>query len=123
MSLTPLTALSPLDGRYRGKVAALSDHFSEFGLIRYRVLVEVEWLKALCAAPALAEILPLSAATLEQLDRLVKDFSVTDAEAIKAIESRTNHDVKAIEYWLRERLGANPEARQVARFIHFACTS
>jgi adenylosuccinate lyase len=123
MSLTPLTALSPLDGRYRSKVAALSDHFSEFGLIRYRVQVEVEWLKALCAAPELAEIAPLSAATLEQLDRLVQEFSLADAEAIKAIESRTNHDVKAIEYWLRERLGANPEARQVARFIHFACTS
>lgn len=123
MALTPLTALSPLDGRYRGKVSALSDYFSEFGLIRFRVQVEVEWLKALCAATEMPEIPELSRVSLQQLDRLVQEFSVTDADAIKAIEARTNHDVKAIEYWLRERLGSDPEARQAARFIHFACTS
>lgn len=123
MALTPLTALSPLDGRYQGKVSALSSHFSEFGLIRFRVQVEVEWLKALCAAPELPEIPALSGVSLQHLDRLTREFSIADADAIKAIEARTNHDVKAVEYWLRERMGSDPEARQAARYIHFACTS
>ena len=102
MPLSPLTALSPLDGRYRDKVSRLADYFSEFGLIRYRILVEIEWLKALCAEKALHDIPALSPATMQQLDALVHDFSVSDAEAVKQIEARTNHDVKAIEYWLRE---------------------
>jgi adenylosuccinate lyase len=117
-----LTALSPLDGRYREKVARLSEHFSELGLIRYRVRVEIEWLKAL-AGSGLGEITPLSAATIKELDLLVQDFSVADGEAVKSIESRTNHDVKAIEYWLREKLSASSEIASVTRFIHFACTS
>ncbi|TAH45926.1 MAG: adenylosuccinate lyase [Betaproteobacteria bacterium] len=120
---SPLTALSPLDGRYHGKVARLRDHFSEYGLIRNRVKVEVEWLKALAADPALAEIAPFSAATIAELDTVVAVFSTDDGEAVKAIEATTNHDVKAMEYWLKRRLGHNPEVMKVSEFIHFACTS
>ena len=123
MPLSPLTALSPLDGRYRDKVSRLSDYFSEFGLIRYRILIEVEWLKALCAAKALDDIPCLSPATVQQLDAVVRDFSVSDAEAVKQIEARTNHDVKAIEYWLKEKLSDNTEIPGITRFVHFACTS
>ena len=120
---SPLTALSPLDGRYHGKVAGLRDHFSEHGLIRNRVKVEVEWLKALAAEPALGEIAPFSAATVAELDAVVVQFSPADGEAVKAIEATTNHDVKAMEYWLKQRLGHNPEVMKVSEFIHFACTS
>ena len=123
MSLSALTALSPLDGRYQGKVSALRDHFSEYGLIRYRVLIEIEWLKALSAEAGIRELPAFSAATIAQLDQLAAQFSTTDAEQIKTIERRTNHDVKAIEYWLRERLSGNPETAGVLEFIHFACTS
>ena len=123
MNLQPITALSPLDGRYESKVSALREHFSEFGLIRNRVKVEIEWLKALAAAPELAEIAPFSAATIAELDGVIADFSVADGEAVKAIEATTNHDVKAMEYWLKQRLGHNPEVTRVTEFIHFGCTS
>ena len=123
MTLTALTALSPLDGRYHGKVNALREYFSEFGLIRYRVLIEIEWLKALSAEASIAEVSPFSTATIGQLDTLYASFSETDAEQIKSIENRTNHDVKAIEYWLREKLSANTETTAALEFIHFACTS
>jgi adenylosuccinate lyase len=123
MNLQPITALSPLDGRYESKVSALRGHFSEFGLIRNRVKVEVEWLKALAAEPALAEIAPFSAATVAELDEVIAAFSVADGEAVKAIEATTNHDVKAMEYWLKERLGHNVEVMKVTEFIHFGCTS
>ena len=123
MPLSPLTALSPLDGRYAAKIAPLRELFSEYALIRFRVLVEVEWLKALSLEPVIAEVKPFSPGTLAQLDALVSDFSESDGVAVKAIEERTNHDVKAIEYLLKERLGGNPEIAQVAEFIHFACTS
>jgi adenylosuccinate lyase len=123
MALTALTALSPLDGRYSGKVEALRHHFSEFGLIRYRVLVEIEWFKALCQEPGIAETAPLSPAASARLDQLAAQFSERDAEQIKAIEKRTNHDVKAVEYWLREKLSALPETAGALEFIHFACTS
>ncbi len=123
MTLTALTALSPLDGRYSNKVDGLRKHFSEFGLIRYRVLIEIEWLKALSAESTIAEIKPFSAATIAQLDQLAAQFSEADAEQIKTIEKRTNHDVKAIEYWLRDKLASNPETAGVLEFIHFACTS
>ena len=123
MNLHPITALSPLDGRYESKVAALREHFSEFGLIRNRVKVEIEWLKAIAAAPELAEIAPFSAATVAELDGVIAHFSVTDGEAVKAIEVTTNHDVKAMEYWLKQRLGHNPEVTRVTEFIHFGCTS
>src|SRR3989338_691070 len=122
-TLTKLTALSPLDGRYHGKVDALRDYFSEFGLIRFRVLIEIEWLKALSAQADISEIAPFSAATIAQLDALNTGFCEADAEAIKTIEKRTNHDVKAMEYWLRDKLSGNPETAKALEFIHFACTS
>jgi adenylosuccinate lyase len=122
-TLTKLTALSPLDGRYHGKVDALRNYFSEFGLIRFRVLIEIEWLKALSAQADIAEIAPFSAATVAQLDALYTNFDEHDALAIKAIEATTNHDVKAVEYWLRDKLSGNPETAKVLEFIHFACTS
>jgi adenylosuccinate lyase len=120
---TPLSALSPLDGRYAGKVASLGAHFSEHGLIRNRVKVEVEWLKALAADPALTEVAPFSAATVAELDAVVCGFSVADGQAVKDIEATTNHDVKAMEYWLKRRFAGNPEVTRVSEFIHFACTS
>jgi len=123
MALTPLTALSPLDGRYHDKAAALRDYFSELGLIRLRVLVEIEWLKALSREPAIAEVPPFSPLTLDQLDALAAKFSETDGAAVKAIEDQTNHDVKAVEYFLKERLAGNKEIAKAAEFIHFACTS
>ncbi|MGV8934469.1 MAG: adenylosuccinate lyase [Gallionellaceae bacterium] len=123
MTLSALTALSPLDGRYAGKVEALRSHFSEFGLIRYRVLIEIEWLKALSQESGIKELPPFSAATISKLDQLAAQFSEADAEQIKKIERTTNHDVKAIEYWLREKLGDNQETSDKLEFIHFACTS
>jgi adenylosuccinate lyase len=122
-TLTKLTALSPLDGRYHGKVDALRNYFSEFGLIRFRVQIEIEWLKALSTQPDINEIAPFSATTIAQLDALNANFSEADALAIKTIESTTNHDVKAVEYWLRDKLSGNPETAKVLEFIHFACTS
>ncbi|MDQ7990085.1 MAG: adenylosuccinate lyase [Candidatus Dactylopiibacterium sp.] len=121
--LNTLLALSPLDGRYATKLDPLRPHFSEYGLIRNRVRVEIEWLKALAANPAVPEVAPFSAATLAELDAVAAGFSEADGEAIKAIEARTNHDVKAMEYWLRERFAANAEVSRAAEFIHFACTS
>ncbi|SFO09646.1 adenylosuccinate lyase [Nitrosospira briensis] len=118
-----LTALSPLDGRYSAKVAALRPYFSEFALIRYRVYLEIEWFKALCNATGIAEAPPLATQTIAELDQLAAGFSEADAEAVKLIEAKTNHDVKAVEYWLRERLTKNAEAAKSAQFIHFACTS
>jgi adenylosuccinate lyase len=123
MTLNALTALSPLDGRYAAKVESLRAHFSEYGLIRNRVRVEIEWLKALAANTAIAECLAFSDVTIAELNRIVSDFSVADAEAIKTIEARTNHDVKAMEYWLKDRLAANAEVMRVSEFIHFGCTS
>ena len=123
MELNALTALSPLDGRYRRSGGKLAPYFSEFGLIRYRVLVEIEWLKALAAEPAIAEVPAFSSATVAELDRIARDFSLTDAEAVKAHEKVTNHDVKAVEYFLKDRLASNAEVMKVAEFIHFACTS
>ena len=123
MELSPLTALSPLDGRYRGKVATLAEYFSEYALIRYRVRIEIAWLQALAQESAIAELAPFHRATVAELQAVAAGFSVADAEEVKAIEVRTNHDVKAVEYWLRERLAANPEIARNAQFIHFACTS
>jgi adenylosuccinate lyase len=119
----PLLCLSPLDGRYRAKVAALREHFSEFALLRCRVRVEITWLTALADEPAIREVPPFSDAALGALQKTAEQFSTTDAAAIKAIESRTNHDVKAVEYWLKERFIDQPEIARVAEFIHFACTS
>ena len=122
-SLGALTALSPLDGRYAAKVEPLRAHFSEFGLIRNRIKVEIEWLKALAANPEIAEVPAFAPDTIAELDLVVSGFAVTDAEAVKKIESVTNHDVKAVEYWLKERFKNNPEVMGVAEFIHFGCTS
>ncbi len=123
MGSSSITALSPLDGRYRQKVAPLQHYFSEFALIRYRVQVEVAWLQALANAVEITEVPPFSSETSAQLNGLVAGFSVADAEAVKAIEATTNHDVKAVEYWLRQQLADNHEVTGVAEFIHFACTS
>ncbi|MBA2351130.1 MAG: adenylosuccinate lyase [Burkholderiales bacterium] len=123
MRLSSLTALSPLDGRYHAKVAPLRLHFSEFALIRYRVFVEIEWLIALSLEPAFAELPRFSDATCKQLRKLALTFLGSDAEAVKTIEARTNHDVKAVEYWLKDRLSGNPEIAGNAEFFHFACTS
>jgi adenylosuccinate lyase len=122
-SLGALTALSPLDGRYAAKVEPLRAHFSEFGLIRNRIRVEVEWLKALAANPAIAEVPAFSPDTLAELDLVVSGFAVSDAAAVKNIEAITNHDVKAVEYWLKERFKNNAEVMKVSEFIHFGCTS
>jgi len=122
-TLTPLNALSPLDGRYHGKLGALRGCFSECALIRQRVHVEVEWLKALAAEASLKEVPAFSATTIAELDALVKNFSEADGARVKAIEATTNHDVKAVEYFLKECLAKNAEVTKVAEFIHFACTS
>ena len=123
MSLTTLNALSPLDGRYQTKLDALRPYFSEYALIKYRASVEIEWLKALSAANHLQEIAPFSADTIKELDAAIANFSETDAAQVKAIEARTNHDVKALEYWLKEKFDANIEVKKASEFIHFACTS
>ncbi|NOT69094.1 MAG: adenylosuccinate lyase [Methylophilaceae bacterium] len=123
MELTSLNALSPLDGRYQAKLDPLRPYFSEYALIRFRALVEIEWLKALAAEPTLAEIAPFSAYTLEELDTKISRFGEAEAEQVKTIEARTNHDVKALEYWLKEHFDGNAEIRKASEFIHFACTS
>ena len=123
MTLSSLSAVSPLDGRYASQADVLRPYFSEFGLIRHRVRVEIEWLIALAAEPALPEIGPFSPVTVASLRRLAADFSEAHGTRVKAIESETNHDVKAIEYWLKEQVRENPEALKAVEFIHFACTS
>jgi adenylosuccinate lyase len=120
---SPLAALSPLDGRYARAADPLRQTLSEAALIRYRVRVELAWLRALAAARAVKGLRPFSAATLAALDRLVERFGEGDAGRIKEIEARTNHDVKAIEYWLKERLARQREVQGALEFIHFACTS
>jgi len=123
MELTPLNALSPLDGRYQSKVDPLRAYFSEYALIKYRALVEVEWLKALAALPEIEEVRAFSKETIKELDDAIANFCETDASQVKAIEARTNHDVKALEYWLKEKFDGNAEIKKASEFIHFACTS
>jgi adenylosuccinate lyase len=123
MPLTTLNALSPLDGRYQTKLDTLRPYFSEYALIKHRAWVEVEWLKALSAATDLKEVAKFSAATIQELDAAIANFSEDDAAQVKAIEARTNHDVKALEYWLKEKFDSNPEVKKASEFIHFACTS
>lgn len=120
---SPLAALSPLDGRYAKVLDPLRAYFSEQALIGYRIRIELEWLQALAAERAVRELKPFSARTAGAFRNLVKEFSERDAEHIKNIEAETNHDVKAIEYWLRSKLGKNQEAQGALEFIHFACTS
>ncbi len=121
--INPISALSPLDGRYAAATDSLRPIFSEYGLMKARVRVELEWLKALAAEPNIREVAPFSAATLAEIDSVISGFSLDDAAAVKAIEATTNHDVKAIEYWLKQRFAANAEISAVTEFIHFACTS
>jgi adenylosuccinate lyase len=120
---SPLTALSPLDGRYAAKTRPLQDHFSELALIRERVAVEVAWLLALADEPTFEALEPFSAGARAELERAAAAFSLADAERVKAIEATTNHDVKAVEYWLRERFAGHAEIAPAAELIHFACTS
>ena len=121
--INPIAALSPLDGRYAKSVEALRPIFSEYGLMRARVKVELSWLKALAAEPKITEIPAFSDFTLAEIDKVIENFSLEDAAAVKAIEATTNHDVKAIEYWLKERFAGVPEVAAASEFIHFACTS
>src|SRR6185369_10333929 len=120
---TSPTALTPLDGRYARSADPLRPYFSEFALIRYRVRVELAWLGVLAAAPGIAELKPFSKATAKNLAALVTGFTEKDGEQIKKIEAETNHDVKAIEYWLKAKLGKNREVQGALEFIHFAATS
>ena len=121
--INPIAALSPLDGRYAKSVEALRPIFSEYGLMRARVKVELSWLKALAAEPKITEIPAFNDFTLAEIDKVIENFSLEDAAAVKAIEATTNHDVKAIEYWLKERFAGVPEVAAASEFIHFACTS
>lgn len=123
MELSALTAISPVDGRYGSKTADLRAYFSEFGLIRCRVEVEIRWLQKLAQHPQIVEVPAFSESANALLNAIVSDFSVVDAERIKAIESRTNHDVKAVEYFIKEKIQDNPELNAVTEFVHFACTS
>ncbi len=123
MSYFTLTAISPIDGRYAGKVEELRPIFSEFGLIRYRVQVEVRWLQALAKQPQIVEVSPFSDTANQVLESIISHFSEADAQRIKDIERTTNHDVKAVEYYLKEKIAGNDELEQVSEFIHFACTS
>ena len=123
MELNALTALSPIDGRYQDKAAALRPIFSEFGLLKYRVTVEVRWLQKLAAHTQIQEVPALSAEASNYLDGIVANFSIEDANRIKTIERTTNHDVKAVEYFLKEKCEALPELYKINEFIHFACTS
>lgn len=123
LELSALTAISPIDGRYGAKTATLRHAFSEYGLIRNRVLVEVRWLQQLAAHTGIAELKPFSAEANALLNQLVDNFSATEANAIKAIERKTNHDVKAIEYLIKDHISILPELKAVAEFVHFACTS
>ena len=123
MDLSSLSAISPIDGRYGEKTTELRPIFSEFGLMRYRILVEIAWIKTLAAEQAIQEIPVLSEAAVHTLDSIFSEFAEQDALRIKEIENTTNHDVKAIEYFLKEKIADNTELKSVAEFFHFACTS
>ncbi len=123
MKVSTLRALSPADGRYADKVKSLRDLFSEYGLIRYRVLVEVRWLQWLADHPGIPELRPLSSVVKGVLNKLVDEFSLDDAERVKVIEASTNHDVKAVEYFIREKVSDGPDTEALQDFLHFACTS
>lgn len=123
MELNELSAISPIDGRYRSKTSQLDTIFSEFGLIKYRTIIEVEWLKAMSQNADIAEVPKFSKSAVNHLNDLIKDFSVENAQRVKEIEKTTNHDVKAVEYFLKESVGSNSELSVVSEFLHFACTS
>ncbi len=121
--LTEITAISPLDGRYASKTSVLRPYCSEHGLIHRRVIVELRWFQALCAEPAIAELPPLTAAAQNYIEGLIRNFSPAESSKVKAIEAGTNHDVKAVEYYLEECFGQLPELAACTGFLHFACTS
>ena len=123
MELNALTAISPVDGRYGSKVSVFRDIFSEYGLIRNRVTVELRWLQKLAAHPGITEVSAFSASANQFLDRMISEFNLADAERIKGIERTTNHDVKAVEYFIKEKISEVPELHAVTEFVHFACTS
>lgn len=123
MELTPLTAISPIDGRYGDKLEELRALFSEYGLIRHRLQVEVRWLQALACHPGIPEVPALSGHAGRVLDAIVDDFTPEQARRVKNIERTTNHDVKAVEYFLKERIAGNHELEPAGEFLHFACTS
>jgi adenylosuccinate lyase len=123
MSHATLTALSPLDGRYASKAGPLRPIFSEFGLMHRRVHVEIHWLLALGADPGIVELPAFSSDAVTRLLAIANDFSAEDGERIKAIEATTNHDVKAVEYFIKEKIGNDPSLTQAKEFVHFACTS
>ncbi len=123
MELSALTAVSPVDGRYGSKTSVLRSIFSEFGLLKYRTIVEIRWLQKLAATDAIVEVPAFSAEANAFLDRIATEFSEQDALRIKTIERTTNHDVKAVEYFLKEKVAEIPELHAVNEFIHFACTS
>ena len=123
MELSALTAISPVDGRYQNKTDVLRPIFSEYGLFRFRVLVEIEWLKKLSKNPNIKEIESFSASSISLLDNIKNNFSIDDAKQIKKIEKITNHDMKAVEYFIREKIQSDPKLKNVSQFIHFACTS
>ena len=123
MELNELSAISPIDGRYRSKTSQLDTIFSEFGLIKYRVIIEVEWLKAMSLNAGITEVPEFSKSALSHLDNLIKDFSIENAQKVKEIEKTTNHDVKAVEYFLKESVSSNSDLTAVSEFLHFACTS
>ena len=123
MHLSSISALSPVDGRYGSKTAALRPYFSEFGLIYNRVLVEIRWLQCLAAHPQINEVAPLSDEANALLERLINNFDETAAQRVKDIESTTNHDVKAVEYYIKEQLKDNAELHAINEYVHFACTS
>ncbi|MDR9405945.1 MAG: adenylosuccinate lyase [Spiribacter sp.] len=123
MELSQLTAISPIDGRYASKTAALRPLVSEYGLIRHRIIVEVEWLQALAAEPSITEVPALSDSAARALSDIARQFDETAAARVKAIEAVTNHDVKAVEYYIKEQLADQPELNAISEFVHFACTS
>jgi hypothetical protein len=123
LPLSELTAIGPLDGRYGSKLGSLKPYFSEYGLIRFRVAVECRWLQHLSTIPNVAEVPPLSAEANALLDSLATSFSVEDALLVKNVEKTTNHDVKAVEYVLKEKISSNEELNRALEFVHFACTS
>jgi adenylosuccinate lyase len=123
MTHSPLTAISPIDGRYARQVEKLRPIFSEYGLIRFRVLVEIRWLQALAAEAKISEVPAFSEAAKQALDAIATGFSEADAARVKEIERTTNHDVKAVEYFLKEKIAGNAELEKVSEFFHFACTS
>ena len=121
--LSPLTAISAIDGRYRQQVAALAEDTSEFGLLKFRVMVEIEWFITLSEHPAIAELPALAATDMDYLRATIADFSVQDAQQIKDFEATTNHDVKAVEYFVKAKLGKRPALKDHLEFVHFCCTS